>query len=321
MVVRAPADGGALEFEAFTPSDPAAGEVLLEQTAIGVNFIDVYHRTGIYPLPSYPHVIGSEAVGRVAKVGEGLGELRVGQRVAYVTAGPGAYTSHRNVPAKFCIPLPDSVADVDAAAVMLKGLTVEYLIHRTYAVRAGQHVLWHAAAGGVGLIACQWLEHKGARMIGTVGSAEKVERARAAGCEFPVDYSASSFVDVVREVTGGRMLEVVYDAVGRRTLDDSLACLAPRGLLVSFGNASGTPAPVDLLRLSAGGSLYVTRPRLFDYVATRAELLASAERLFEVLASGAVKPQPSSSYPLKDAALAHRMLESRATQGSIVLVP
>jgi NADPH2:quinone reductase len=270
-------------------------------------------------LPSYPHGIGSEAVGRVAKLGDGVAELSVGQRVAYVTGGPGAYASHRNVPARLCVPLPDSLSDVDAAAVMLKGLTVEYLIHRTYAVRAGQLVLWHAAAGGVGSIACQWLKHKAARVIGTVGGAEKVARARALGCEFPVDYNTASFVDVVREVTGGQMLDVVYDAVGRRTLDESLACLAPRGLLVSFGNASGTPAPVDLLRLSTGGSLFVTRPRLFDYVATRPELLAAAGRLFDVLGTGAVKPQPSVTLPLHEVAEAHRLLESRATQGSIVL--
>jgi NADPH:quinone reductase len=321
VIIRAQGDSSVLELEAFAVPEPQAGQVLLRQTAIGLNFLDIYHRSGVYPLPSLPHGIGAEAVGEVIAVGEGASQLQLGQRVAYVSGPPGSYATHRNVAVDTCIPLPDSVSDVEVAAALLKGMTVEYLIRRLYPVRSGQFVLFHAAAGGVGLLACQWLRHLGARVIGTVGSAEKAERARAHGCEFPVLYREESLVQRVTELTGGKMVEVAYDSVGRETLEQSLSCLAPRGLLVAFGNASGAPPPLDLLRLSRGGSLYVTRPKLSDYTATREELLACAEQLFAVFAAGAVRPVVGATFALDQVREAHRALESRSTSGSVVLVP
>jgi len=301
--------------------DPGPGEVRLRHTAIGVNFIDVYHRTGLYPVPALPSGLGGEAAGVVEAVGEGVTGITVGQRVGYATFPHGAYAEARVVPAERLIPLPDGIDDVTAAAVLLKGMTAEYLIRRTYPVRAGDTVLFHAAAGGVGLLACQWLAHLGATVIGTVGSEAKAAIARAHGCHHVLVLGRGGFAGQVRELTGGRGVPVVFDSVGRDTFLASLDCLAPRGTLVSFGNASGKVEPFDLGLLGSKGSLYLTRPSLFTYVATRDELLASAAALFEVILAGAVRVTVGQRFPLAAAAEAHRALESRATHGSTVLVP
>ena len=301
---------------------PAAGDghVLVRHSAVGVNFIDTYHRSGLYPLP-LPSGIGSEAAGVVEAVGPGVTDFRPGDRVAYAGGPPGSYAEARVMPADRLVPLPDGISEKTAAAMMLKGMTVEYLIRRTFAVQPGHTVLLHAAAGGVGLIACQWLRHLGATVIGTVGSDAKAELARAHGCTHTVVYDREDFVAAVRELTGGRGVDIVYDGVGKATLHKSLDCLRPRGMLVTFGNASGKPEPLDLLLLSQKGSLYVTRPMLGAYTATREELLASAQALFDVVQSGAVRIRISHEYALRDAANAHRALESRATTGSIILIP
>ncbi|MCQ4144282.1 MULTISPECIES: quinone oxidoreductase family protein [Vogesella] len=299
---------------------PAAGEVLLRHTAIGVNFIDTYYRSGLYPLP-LPSGLGSEAAGVVAAVGDGVSHLQVGDRVAYAGGAQGAYSQYRTLPAALLVKLPDDIADDTAACVMLQGMTVEYLIRRTYAVEAGQTVLWHAAAGGVGQIAVQWLSSLGVNVIGTVGSADKAAIALRLGCKQVINYREEDVVARVRELTGGRGVPVVYDSVGKDTFEMSLDSLAPRGMLVSFGNASGAVPPFAPLLLSQKGSLFFTRPKLGDYVATRAELETSAEALFERIRAGAVKVQPSARYALADAAQAHADLEARRTTGSLILLP
>lgn len=301
-------------------SPPARGEARVRHAAIGVNYIDTYHRTGLYPM-ALPFVPGVEAAGMVEAVGEGVESVRVGERVGYCAAGVGAYAEARNVPADRLIAIPPAVSDEVAAASMLKGMTAEYLIRRTYVVKRGETVLFHAAAGGVGLLATQWLAHLGATVIGTVGSDEKAEIARAHGCRHAIVYTKEDFVERTRGITGKKGVPVVYDSVGKDTVMRSLDCLSPRGLLVSFGNASGKPDPLDLLTLSAKGSLYVTRPSLFAYVATRDELVASAAALFDVLERGAVRAEARWRFPLAEAAEAHRVLEARKTTGSIVLVP
>jgi NADPH2:quinone reductase len=310
-----------LHWEEVILAPPGPGEARVRQTAVGINFIDVYQRTGLYPLPRLPHGIGMEAAGVVESTGEGVTQVRPGDRVAYAGGVPGAYAEIRNVPADRLVPLPDRIDDRTAAASMLKGMTVEYLIRRAFRVEPGMFVLFHAAAGGVGLLACQWLAHLGARVIGTVGTEEKAALARAHGCEHPVVVPREDFVARVREITGGNGIPVAYDSVGKTTFEGSLACLARRGTLVSFGNASGPPDPLDPLVLSRRGSLYLTRPTLFDYTATREELLASAAALFEVLESGAVKVRVNQTWPLRQAADAHRALESRRTTGSSLLLP
>jgi len=321
--VRIHATGGpeALRWEEVAVGAPGPGEARVRQIAVGVNFIDVYQRTGLYPLPRLPHGIGLEAAGVVESVGEGVTEVRPGDRVAYAGGVPGAYAEARTLSASRLVPLPEGIDDRTAAAAMLKGMTVEYLIRRTFRVERGMTVLFHAAAGGVGLFAGQWLAHLGARVLGTVGSEEKAALARAHGCEHAIVYTKEDFVGRVREITGGAGVPVVYDSVGKATFEGSLACLSRRGTLVSFGNASGAPDPIDPLVLSRRGSLYLTRPTLFDYTATREELLASAAALFEVLGTGAVKAEVRHTWPLRDAARAHRALEARETTGSIVLVP
>ncbi len=321
--IRIHATGGPEELRVDTIElgAPGPGEARVRHTAIGVNFIDTYHRSGLYPLPQLPHALGQEAAGVVEAIGEGVTEVAVGDRVTYFGGGPGAYCGERNVRAALLIRLPDSVSDEVAAASLLKGMTVEYLIRRTFEVERGQTVLWHAAAGGVGLIACQWLAHLGVTMIGTVSSDEKADLARANGCAHPVVYTHEDFVERTRELTGGAGVPVVYDSVGRDTFERSLACLSRRGMFVGFGNASGKPDPFDLGILAQRGSLFATRPTLFDYVATREELVASAEVLFEVIASGAVKIDIRQRFALTEAADAHRALESRATTGSTILVP
>ena len=310
-----------LTVETVDLPQPLPGQALVRHEAIGVNFIDTYHRSGLYPLPAFPHGIGLEAAGVVEAIDDPSGDLRIGDRVAYAAGPPGAYAEARCVPIERLVPLPREISSPLAAAVMLKGMTVEYLIRRTFTVQPGQTVLVHAAAGGVGLIACQWLKALGATVIGTVGNEEKAELARTHGCDHPIVYTKESFVDRVKAITDGAGVPVVYDSVGRDTCMGSLACLSRRGTLVLFGNASGPPPAVDPLELSRGGSLFLTRPVLFDYVATRAELLASARALFEVIQSGEVKVEVAQTHGLTDARLAHEALEGRKTRGSTILVP
>jgi len=322
-VVRIHATGGpeVLRLETIDPGRPGPGEVLLRQTAIGLNFIDTYHRSGLYPLPALPHGIGQEAAGVVEEIGAGVTGLGQGMRVAYAAGTPGAYAERRVLPAARLIPLPDDIDDRTAAGMMLRGMTAEYLIRRTFKVEPGMTVLFHAAAGGVGAIACQWLKHLGAKVLGTVGSDEKAARARQDGCDEVIVYTREKFPERVREITSGRGVPVVYDSVGKATFEGSLDCLARRGMLVSFGNASGAPPPLDPLVLSRKGSLYLTRPTLMDYTATREELLESARALFDVVRRGAVRIRVGQTFPLAEAAAAHRALESRATVGSTVLLP
>jgi NADPH2:quinone reductase len=300
---------------------PGPGQALVRHKAIGINFIDAYHRSGLYPLPSLPHGIGGEGAGVVEAVGSGVTLAKPGDRVAYAGVAPGSYAEARLVPAERLVPLPDGIDDRTAAAMMLKGMTVEYLVRRTFKVEPGMTVLFHAAAGGVGLIACQWLKHLGATVIGTVGSDAKAALARAHGCDHPIVYTRDNVVEKVRALTSGRGVPVVYDGVGRSTFEMSLDCLARRGMLVGFGNASGAAAPLDPLVLSLKGSLYLTRPTLKDYTVTREELLASAGALFDVVRKGAVKIEVRRTWPLAEAAAAHRALEARETTGSWVLLP
>lgn len=308
-----------LEADDRPTAAPAPDEVRVRHLAIGVNYIDTYHRSGLYPLP-LPAVPGQEAAGVVEAMGEEVRGFAVGDRVAYCTSGPGAYCAVRNVAASRLLKLPEHVSVDQAAAALLKGLTVEYLIRRTFEVRAGHTVLWHAAAGGVGLLAIQWLKLLGATVIGTAGGAAKVEAVRALGCDHVIDYTHEDFVARVKEITAGAGVDVAYDSVGRTTLPGSLSCLKRRGLLVSFGNASGAPDPIDPLKLSAQGSVYLTRPKLGDYAVTPEELRSAASAFFEALAAG-VRIHIHQRFPLAAAADAHRLLESRATTGSLLLVP
>jgi NADPH:quinone reductase len=305
--------------EADLPA-PGAGEARVRHEAIGLNFIDTYHRSGLYALP-LPSGLGMEGAGVVEAIGPQVQEVSVGDRVAYAAGPPGAYASERLIRADRLVRLPDDIDDVTAAAAMLKGMTVEYLIRRVFPVKAGMTVLFHAAAGGVGLIACQWLAHLGATVIGTVGSDEKAELAREHGCAHPIVYTREDFVQRVRELTDGRGVPVVFDSVGRATFMGSLDCLRKRGMIVGFGNASGKPEPFDITLLAAKGSLFATRPVLMDYTETRADLEASAGALFEVLRSKAVRVDVRQRFALTDAAQAHRVLESRRTVGSSVLLP
>jgi NADPH2:quinone reductase len=322
-VVRIHQTGGpeVLRLEEIDPGRPGPGEVLLRQTALGVNFIDTYHRTGLYPLPSLPHALGQEAAGVIEELGAGVTGLAKGMRVAYAAGTTGAYAERRVVPAARLVPLPDDIDDRTAAAMMLRGMTAEYLIRRTFKVEPGMWVLFHAAAGGVGAIACQWLKHLGAKVIGTVGSDAKAERAKQEGCAEVIVYTREKFAERVRAITGGAGVPVVYDSVGKATFEGSIECLARRGMLVAFGNASGAAPPFDPLVLSRKGSLYLTRPTLFDYTATRDELLASAGALFDVVRRGAVKVTIGQTFPLAQAADAHQALESRRTVGSTILIP
>jgi NADPH:quinone reductase len=310
-----------LKFEAVAEKMPGPGEVRVVHRAIGVNFIDTYHRTGLYSLPRYPTGIGLEAAGIVESLGPGVTEFNVGDRVGYAGGSPGAYSTMRNIPARFLLKLPDSITDEAAAAMLLKGMTVEFLIRRAYEVRPGQTVLWHAAAGGVGLIACQWLSHLGARVIGTVGSKEKAALAQRHGCAETILYRQEDFAQRVLDLTQGQKLPVVYDSVGKDTFLRSLDCLQPRGLYVGFGNASGKPDPFDIAQLATKGSLYITRPTLFTYTANREELVASAAALFDVVHRGAVKVEISRQFALANAAAAHAHLEARGSTGSLLLMP
>jgi NADPH2:quinone reductase len=321
VVIEQPGGPQAMRLEAFAPPSLSPGQALVRHTAIGLNFIDTYHRSGLYPLPSYPHGLGVEAVGVTQNVEGGADELVSGQRVVAVSGPPGAYATHRVIDTDYLIPVPEDITDETAAAVMLKGMTVEYLVFRTYAVKAGDFVLWHGAAGGLGLLACQWLRALGARVIGTVGSDAKARLAENNGCEFPVVYTREDFEQQVRALTHGEGVAVVYDGVGRATFDGSLDCLRPRGLYVGVGNASGKPEPFDIGRLAQKGSLFLTRPTLFDYTATRAELLASAERVFDAVRQNVLRVHIGQRFVLKDIAHAHEALEGRATVGSTVITP
>jgi NADPH2:quinone reductase len=299
---------------------PGKGEVQVRHTAIGLNFIDTYHRSGLYPV-SLPSGIGLEAAGVVEAVGEGVTHLKPGDRVAYGTGPIGAYSEIRNAPANRVLKIPAGISDETAAGMMLKGMTVRYLLRATYVVKKGDTILLHAAAGGVGLIASQWAKALGVIVIGTVGSDDKKAIARAHGCDHVINYRTEDTVKRVRELTGGKGVPAVYDGVGQATVMTSLDCLAPRGLLVSFGNASGPVKALDLGLLSAKGSLYVTRPTLMTYTASDDELRETAEDLFEVVKSGRVKVPVNQRYALKDAVQAHKDLEARKTTGTTVLVP
>lgn len=310
-----------LRYEEIDPGRPGRGEVLLRHTAIGLNFIDTYFRTGLYPAPNgLPMTPGGEAAGVVVELGEGVTDLNAGDRVAYAGA-PGSYAEQRVMPAERLVKIPEGVSDEEAAGMMLKGMTAEYLLRRTFAVKPGDNVLYHAAAGGVGLIFGQWAKHLGVDVIGTVGSAEKAALARAHGYAHVVNYRETDFVKAVAEITGGRKCDVVYDSVGRDTFEGSLDCLRPRGMLVSFGQSSGAVPPFNLGILSQKGSLYLTRPTLFAYIASRAELEESAAALFDVVRSGAVKIRINQRYALADAGQAHADLEGRKTTGTTVLIP
>ncbi len=310
-----------LHYEDVALPDPGPGEALVRHEAIGLNYIDVYHRTGLYPVPSLPWTIGMEGAGTVEAVGEGVSEVAPGMRVAYASPPPpGGYAEARVMPAASLVALPEDIGFEQGAAMMLQGMTVEYLIRRTYPVKAGETVLVHAAAGGVGLIQCQWLKHLGATVIGTVGSEEKAALARAHGCDHPVNYRSEDFAERVLEITGGQGVPVVYDSIGRDTVEGSLKSLSRLGVMASFGNASG-PITDFNLALLAPKCAFITRPTLFGYNATRAELETSAAALFDVVRAGAVKIEIHQTYALADAAQAHRDLEARKTTGSTILVP
>lgn len=309
-----------LRWDEVEVGDPGPGQVRLRQTAVGLNYIDTYHRSGLYKLPQLPAVIGTEGAGVVEAVGPDVTTLNVGDRVAYAPL-IGAYAESRLAPADRLVPLPSWIEDKQAAAMMLQGMTAQFLIRSTYAVQPGDTILVQAAAGGVGLILCQWAKHLGATVIGTVSSDEKAELARANGCDHPIVYTRENFVNRVKDITDGQGVPVVYDGVGKTTFMDSLDCLQPRGFMVLFGAASGPVPPLDLQLLAAKGSLYVTRPTLFTYVAKRDDMMSSAADLFEVVHAGGVTINVRQTFPLRDAAEAHRALESRGTTGSTVLLP
>ena len=310
-----------LQWEDVPVGEPGAGEARVAHKAIGLNFIETYHRSGLYPLPM-PSGLGTEAAGVVEAVGPNVTEVKVGDRVAYCNGPLGAYSEKRNMPADRLVKLPDGISFEQGASMMLQGLTVQYLLRRMLVVpKAGDTILWQAAAGGVGLIACQWAKALGVTLIGTVGSEEKAQLAREHGAAHVINYSKEDFVARVNEITGGKKVPVAYDSVGKDTYMKSLDCVQPRGLLVLFGNASG---PVDALNtglLAAKGSLYVTRPTLASYAAKREELVAASKELFDHVLAGRIKVGPRQSYALKDAAQAHRDLEGRKTTGSTILVP
>jgi len=309
-----------LQWEDVDVGAPAPGEARVRHHAVGLNYIDTYHRSGLYPAP-LPSGIGLEGAGVVAAVGEGVADVAPGDRVAYAGGPLGAYAEERNIPADRLVKLPDGIPFEQGAAMMLQGLTAQYLLRRTYCVQPGDTILIHAAAGGVGLIACQWAKALGATVIGTVGSDEKAELARAHGCDHPIIYTRENFAARVRDITGGVGVPVVYDSIGKDTFMDSLGCLRPLGTMVLFGAASGPVPPFDLGLLAKMGSLFITRPTLFTYSARRADLLAMAAELFDVVASGRVRIEVNQRYALKDAAQAHRDLEARRTTGSTVLLP
>ena len=313
-----------LRWQDWPVGEPGPGEVLLSQRAIGVNYIDTYNRRGMphpWPVPPLPTVLGLEGVGIVEAVGAEVAEAAVGDRVAYAAPPHGAYAERRLMVADRLVKLPDEIDDVTAAGMLLKGLTAQYLLRRTYRVEPGDTIVVHAAAGGMGLILCQWAKHLGATVVGTTSTQAKAELARAHGCDHPVVHGAGDFAAVARDVTGGEGVPVVYESIGKDTFARSLDCLRPLGVLASYGHASGAPDPVDVIELGARGSLFVTRPAIMHYMAKRADLLAAAAELFDVVVGGAVKIAVNHRYPLRDAAEAHRAIEERRTTGSTVLLP
>lgn len=309
-----------LRYERVKADDPGRGEVLIEQSAAGLNFIDTYHRSGSYPVPALPTAIGMEAAGRIQQIGDNASGFQEDDRVAYACPPPGAYTTHRVMPADKLVKLPDGITDQQAAGMMLKGMTAEYLIRRTFRVQEGMTVLLHAASGGVGLIASQWLKHLGATVIGTVGNDEKARLARDHGVDHVIRYDEEDFATRVQEITDDEGVDVVYDGVGKATWEGSLDSLKPRGMMVSYGNASGEVPPFKPLELSHKGSLFLTRPKLFDYTATEKELHESAHALFDVVLNGHVRIEVNATYSLKEASQAHRDLEARLLSGSTVLL-
>jgi len=310
-----------LKWEDYDPGIPQQGEALVRHEAVGLNFIDVYQRNGLYALPFLPAVLGMEAAGIVESIGEGVTQVAVGDRVAYAGMPPGSYCEARCMPAQGLVKLPDAISFAQGAAMMLQGMTARYLLRGCYNVKAGDTILIHAAAGGVGLIVCQWAKHLGATVIGTVSSKEKAELAKANGCDHPILYTEEDFSAKTQELTNGAGVNVVYDSIGQSTFMKSLDCLRPLGTMVSFGQASGPIAPFDISVLAEKGSLFLTRPTLMTYTAKREELLAHANDLFEVVQSGKLKIDIHQTYPLSDAAQAHRDLEARKTSGSTILIP
>ncbi|MDE2001919.1 MAG: quinone oxidoreductase [Betaproteobacteria bacterium] len=320
--IRFHATGGpeVLSWDEVAVGAPAPGEARVRHTAVGVNYIDIYHRAGLYPM-ALPSGLGTEAAGTVLAVGEGVTWVAPGDRVAYCTSPLGAYSTERVMPADRLVRLPPAVDDRSAAALMLKGLTVQYLFRQTFPLQAGQTILFHAAAGGVGLIACQWARALGVTMIGTVGSEAKAALAREHGCAHTIVYTRENFVERVKEITGGKGVPVVYDAVGKDTFPQSLDCLMPRGMFVSFGNSSGPIAAFNIGMLAQKGSLYATRPTLFTYAADRASLSSMADEMFAMVESGKLRAEIGQVFALKDAADAHRALQARQTTGATLLLP
>jgi NADPH2:quinone reductase len=309
-----------LTYEDVDVPAPGAGEVRIRQHAIGLNFIDTYYRTGLYKAPTMPFIAGNEGSGEVVSVGPGVTNFHPGDRVAYY-ANLGAYATERNVPADKLVKLPDHISHEQAAVLMLKGLTVFYLLHKTFKVEPGHRVLIHAAAGGIGLLACQWAKALGAHVIGTVGTEEKAKLAMSNGCDHVILYKTENFVERVKQISRNELCDVVYDGVGKDTFPGSLSCLRPRGLFVSFGNASGPVPPFPLTELNNHGSLFATRPKLNDYVGTRRELIEGADALFAAVLSGTLHVPINHAYALKDAQKAHRDLEGRVTTGAAILKP
>jgi NADPH2:quinone reductase len=310
-----------LQWEDHDPGQPGLGEVLLRHEAVGLNFIDIYHRTGLYPLPALPAIPGMEGAGIVEKIGEGVTEVSVGDRVAYAGLPPGAYAEVRRIPAHRLVKLPESISTCYAASIMLQGMTARYLLHGCYPVKAGDTILIQAAAGGVGLIVCQWAKYLGAKVIGTAGSRQKAELAQKNGCDDIILYREEDIAERVKEITQGRGVDVVYDSVGQATFMQSLDCLRPLGMMVSFGQSSGPVPKFDLSLLAAKGSLFLTRPSLMAYTAAREDLLAHARDLFDAVEKGAVKFHIMQRYLLSEAVQAHRDMEERNTTGSSILVP
>lgn len=321
IMVHATGDAGEMKWERTNLADPSADEIQIRHTAIGLNFIDIYFRTGVYAAPQLPFTPGLEAAGVVEKVGAKVTDFTPGDRIAYASAPLGAYCEARNFPAARAVKIPDGIDDRTTAALMLKGMTAHYLLRSAYRVKAGDTILFHAAAGGVGLIACQWAKHLGVTVIGTVGSEEKATLARANGCAHVINYNRENFVERVGEITGGEGVPVVYDSVGQATFRSSLDCLKPRGTMVSFGQSSGSVAPFDIGLLSTKGALYLTRPTLLYYTADRDELIYRANELFAAVLSGAINISINQTRPLSEVVTAHQELENRRTTGSTVLLP
>lgn len=320
--IRMASQGGpeVLTLEDIELGGPGKGEVLIRQTVIGLNFIDVYFRDGSYPL-DLPAGVGAEAAGVIEAIGDGVTEFKIGDRVAYGGSAPGAYANYRIMPATRLVPIPTGVSDEAAAAVLMKGMTVEYLLNRCVSVQSGQQVLFYAASGGVGLIAGQWGKHLGARMIGVTSGEEKIKLAQDHGYDAVIDRKRDNIPERVRALTNGSGVSVAYDSVGKTTFEDTLASLAPRGVFVTFGATTGAPPPLEAARLQKGGSLYYTRPTLATYIASREDLVASAAAVMDLTLKKVITPQIGQRYKLSDAAKAHRELEAGTTRGSTILMP